>query len=271
MAFLPPSSSDTSRGPGLHRRRRDRAAGGHRPGEADTRTDARDGRRARRPARRSRARLGPAPRGRRPSTQAVDERLGARGRVLGRLEHDAVAGEQRREALPRRDGHREVPRRDHPDDADGLAGGPRQLVRAARTARPPPSRRGPGRRRSGPCRPPPARRPPPRRAPCRPREPPASASSALRPAMTSAAADDDSARAGTGRSAHARCAAAAAATASSTAAAAESGNVATTSSGRAGLTESKVAPAGNSTWPPWRLPIRFPIGCGTPVSRSVEV
>ncbi len=63
------------------------------------------------------------------STQASTNALGARRRVLGRLDHDAVAGEQRREALPRRDGDREVPRRDHPDDADGLAGRPRHLVR----------------------------------------------------------------------------------------------------------------------------------------------
>ena len=61
--------------------------------------------------------------------ERVDERVGARRRVLGRLEHDAVAGEQRGEALPRRDRHREVPGRDHPDDTDRLASRPRHLVR----------------------------------------------------------------------------------------------------------------------------------------------
>ena len=51
------------------------------------------------------------------------------GRLLGRLEDDRVAREQRREDLPRRHGEREVPRRDHADDADGHAHAHRPLVR----------------------------------------------------------------------------------------------------------------------------------------------
>ena len=41
---------------------------------------------------------------------------------VGRLEHDRVAVGERRRDLPGRDGDREVPRRDHADDADRLAG-----------------------------------------------------------------------------------------------------------------------------------------------------
>ena len=98
--------------------------------------------------------------------QRGDELLRARGRVLGRLEHDAVAREQRREALPRRDRDREVPRRDHPDDADRLARRPAHLVRQLGRHRSRPTRRARARRRSGPCRWPPARRRPPRRGSC---------------------------------------------------------------------------------------------------------
>ena len=67
------------------------------------------------------------------------------------------------------------------------------------------------------------------------------ASSCLRPARAAAQAPMRSARAGTGTRAHARWASAAAATAASTSAAVCTGRVATTSAGRAGLTESKVA------------------------------
>ena len=66
------------------------------------------------------------------------------------------------------------------------------------------------------------------------------ASSALRAAITSAAAAISSARAGIGTSAQARWASAAAATASSMTDAGESGRTATTSLGRAGLTEVNV-------------------------------
>ena len=136
--------------------------------------------------------------------------------MLGRLQHDAVAGQQGREDLPRRDGHREVPRRDHPDHADGLARRPGHLVGQLGGHRLARARPGPGRRRSGPCRRLPARRRPPRPAPCPASRLTSAASSALRSASTSAAAAISSARAGTGTSAQARWASAAAATASST-------------------------------------------------------
>ena len=42
------------------------------------------------------------------------------GRLLGRLEHDAVAGGQRRRQLPGRHQQREVPRDDLADDAERL-------------------------------------------------------------------------------------------------------------------------------------------------------
>ena len=103
------------------------------------------------------------------STRQATNALGAQRRLLGRLQHDAVAGQQGREELPRRDGHREVPRRDHPDHADGVARRPGQLVGQLRGHRLRRGRSGPGRRRSGPCRRPPARRRPPRPAPCPPR------------------------------------------------------------------------------------------------------
>ena len=44
-------------------------------------------------------------------------------RELGRLQHDRVAGRQRRGHLPGGDRQREVPRRDQPDDAERLAEG----------------------------------------------------------------------------------------------------------------------------------------------------
>ena len=57
------------------------------------------------------------------------ERLTTRGCVLGWLDHDAVAGEERGEHLPGGDRHGEVPRCDHSDNADGMARRERDLVR----------------------------------------------------------------------------------------------------------------------------------------------
>ena len=48
--------------------------------------------------------------------QQVDEALRQQRRVLGRLQHDRVAANERRTELPRRDRDREVPRRDRTDD-----------------------------------------------------------------------------------------------------------------------------------------------------------
>ena len=62
-------------------------------------------------------------------------------RLLRRLEHDGVAGRQRRRELPRRHDQREVPRHDRRDDADRLARDQRR------------ARRGPSARpRRTPCR-----------------------------------------------------------------------------------------------------------------------
>ena len=58
----------------------------------------------------------------------LDEQHRAVRRVAGRLEHDRVAGDERRHHLPARDRHREVPGRDDPDDADRLADAHRPLV-----------------------------------------------------------------------------------------------------------------------------------------------
>ena len=52
----------------------------------------------------------------------VDQRPGRPGDEVGRLDHDAVAVGERRGDLPGRDGDREIPGRDHADDADRLAG-----------------------------------------------------------------------------------------------------------------------------------------------------
>ena len=51
----------------------------------------------------------------------ADERFTARRRVLRWLDDDAVAREQRGQDLPGRNRDREIPRRDHADDAEGLA------------------------------------------------------------------------------------------------------------------------------------------------------
>ena len=50
--------------------------------------------------------------------EQLDEALGQQRRVLGGLEHDGVARDERRRELPGRDRDREVPRRDRADDAD---------------------------------------------------------------------------------------------------------------------------------------------------------
>ncbi len=51
----------------------------------------------------------------------LGEQRRRRRHQLRRLEHHAVAGDQRRRRLPHRDRPREVPRRDQPDDAERLA------------------------------------------------------------------------------------------------------------------------------------------------------
>ena len=56
------------------------------------------------------------------TVEDVDNRPGAAGHEIGRLEDDRVAVAQRRRDLPGGNGDREVPRRDDADDADGLAG-----------------------------------------------------------------------------------------------------------------------------------------------------
>ena len=53
--------------------------------------------------------------------EQLDEALGQQRRVLGRLEDDGVAADERGRELPGRDRDREVPGRDRADDADGLA------------------------------------------------------------------------------------------------------------------------------------------------------
>ncbi len=50
--------------------------------------------------------------------EQLDEALGQERRVLGGLEHDGVAADERGRELPGRDRDREVPRRDRADDAD---------------------------------------------------------------------------------------------------------------------------------------------------------
>ena len=111
------------------------------------------------------------PFGRPARLQDVDERPGAAGHEVGRLEDDGVAVGERRRDLPGRDGDREVPRRDDADDADRLA---RDLDADARAHRRQRSRRpgaAPRRRRTRRS----ARRGSPRRclrpASCPPRAP----------------------------------------------------------------------------------------------------
>ena len=58
-------------------------------------------------------------------------------RVLRRLDHRGVAGDQGREELPRRNRHREIPRRDHGADAERLANGHSKLVGQLRRHRRP--------------------------------------------------------------------------------------------------------------------------------------
>ena len=52
--------------------------------------------------------------------QQLDEALAEQRRVVRGLEHDGVAADERRHDLPGGDRDREVPRRDHADDADRL-------------------------------------------------------------------------------------------------------------------------------------------------------
>ena len=161
---LAPSSSETSLGPAAIARPR-RPAGGHRTREegadAGVHRDAAPGSPPPWTTWSSAAGM--------PAHQRVDERIGAERRVLGRLEHDAVAGEQGREALPRRDGDREVPRRDHPDHPDGCRVVQAILSDSSDATRPPQRRAALTRHEGGRCRRPPARRPRPRPAPCPPR------------------------------------------------------------------------------------------------------
>ena len=126
MAFLPPSSRLTSFGPTSMA-----AAATLRPVGTDPVKDT-----APTPGWVARAAAGSGPpwttwtrsAGMPASMHASTNATPQAGRQLGRLHHDAVAGEQRWEDLPARDGHREVPRRDHPDHPDRDAGGPGQLV-----------------------------------------------------------------------------------------------------------------------------------------------
>ena len=67
--------------------------------------------------------------------QQVDEALREQRRVLGRLQHDGVAADERGRELPRRDRDREVPRRDRADDADRHADAHHELVAELRRGR----------------------------------------------------------------------------------------------------------------------------------------
>ena len=60
--------------------------------------------------------------------QQLDEALAERGRVVRGLEDDGVAADERRHDLPGGDRDREVPRRDHADDADRHADAHVELV-----------------------------------------------------------------------------------------------------------------------------------------------
>ena len=96
--------------------------------------------------------------------EQLDEALGEQRRVLGRLEHDRVAADERRAELPGRDRDREVPRRDRADDADRHAHAHHELVAAARSASSGRTGAGPRRPCSSSCRSLPGRRRRPR--PC---------------------------------------------------------------------------------------------------------
>jgi hypothetical protein len=60
--------------------------------------------------------------------QDLDEVPRGERREGGGLQHDGVAADERRQNLPRRDGHREVPRRDDAAHPDRLADRHRELV-----------------------------------------------------------------------------------------------------------------------------------------------
>ena len=60
--------------------------------------------------------------------EQLHEALREHRRVVRGLEDDGVPADERRHDLPRRDGDREVPRRDHADDADGLPNAHLELV-----------------------------------------------------------------------------------------------------------------------------------------------
>ena len=60
--------------------------------------------------------------------QNPDEIERRQRRERGRLQHDGVPADQGRGDLPRRDRHREIPRRDQAADAERLADGHRELV-----------------------------------------------------------------------------------------------------------------------------------------------
>ena len=84
---------------------------------------------------------------------------GGQGGQAGRLQHDGVAGRERRGEAPRGDRHREVPRDDQPDDAQRLlerhVDPARHRDLAAEPDAPVPRRS--SRARRGRCRPPTAR------------------------------------------------------------------------------------------------------------------
>jgi len=63
--------------------------------------------------------------------QDIDDRPGAAGNKVGRLEDDGVAVAERRCNLPGRNGNREVPGRDDADDAERFAGDFNADVRAS--------------------------------------------------------------------------------------------------------------------------------------------
>ena len=52
--------------------------------------------------------------------QYLYEVIRGKRRIFGGFQHDRISADQGRHHLPRGNGHREIPRRDHPADADGL-------------------------------------------------------------------------------------------------------------------------------------------------------